>query len=86
MTPLILSSPLLNCRTTVYLNSFTLGELGTNLPRPSPGEILSFWRFADTGYPHDGRADKDSYPHGGRADKDSYPHDRHNQYIIGSLC
>ena len=33
-------------------------------------------------YPHDGRADKDSYPHDGRADKDSYPHDRHNQYII----
>ena len=33
----------------------------------------------DTGYPHDGRADKDSYPHDGRADKDSYPHDRHNQ-------
>ena len=42
----------------------------------------------DTGYPHDGRADKysylhdgcadkDSYPHDGRADKDSYPHDRH---------
>ena len=37
---------------------------------------------ADTGYPHDGRADKDSYPHDGRADKDSYPHDRHNQYIM----
>ena len=30
----------------------------------------------DTGYPHDGRADKDSYLHDGRADKDSYPHDR----------
>ena len=29
----------------------------------------------DTGYPHDGRANKDSYPHDGRADKDSYPHD-----------
>ena len=36
-------------------------------------------------YPHDGRADKDSYPHDGRADKDSYPHDRHNQYITLSL-
>ena len=35
-------------------------------------------------YPHDGRADKDSYPHDGRADKDSYPHDRHNQYTM--LC
>ena len=52
--------------------------------------------FVDTGYPHDGRADKDSYPHDGRADKDSYPHDgladkdsyphdRHNQYIMLSL-
>ena len=36
-------------------------------------------------YPHDGRADKDSYPHDGRADKDSYPHDRHNQSIMSSL-
>ena len=44
----------------------------------------------DTGYPHDGRADKYSYQHDGRADKDSYPHDsradsylhdRHNLYI-----
>ena len=33
-------------------------------------------------YPHDGRADKDSYPHDGHADKDSYPHDRHNQCIM----
>ena len=52
--------------------------------------------FYDTGYPHDGRADKDSYPHDGhadkdsylhdgRADKDSYPHDRHNQYTMLSL-
>ena len=50
----------------------------------------------DTGYPHDGRADKDSYPqdgradkdsypHDGRADKDSYPHDRHKQCIMLSL-
>ena len=50
----------------------------------------------DTGYLHDGRADKDSYrhdggadkdsyPHAGRADKDSYPRDRHNQYIMLSL-
>ena len=49
-----------------------------------------------TGYPHDGRADKDSYPHDGRAnkasypydgraDKNSYPHDRHNHYIKLSL-
>ena len=31
----------------------------------------------DTGYLHDGRADKDSYQHDICADKDSYPHDRH---------
>ena len=36
-------------------------------------------------YPHDGRADKDSYPHDGRAEKDSYPHDRHNLYLMLSL-
>ena len=36
-------------------------------------------------YPHDGRADKDSYPHDSRADKDSHPHDRHNQYTVLSL-
>ena len=41
--------------------------------------LLSSIIYLDTGYPHDGRADKDSYPHDGRADKDSYPHDRHNQ-------
>ena len=41
MTFPILSSPLLNCRTTAYLNSLPLWELGTNLPRPSPGEVLS---------------------------------------------
>ena len=46
---------------------------------------LCLAEFEDTGYPHDGRADKDSYPHDGRADNDSYPHDRHNQYIMLSL-
>ena len=45
--------------------------LYVNLPVKPPD-------FKDTGYPHDGRADKDSYPHDGCADKDSYPHDRHN--------
>ena len=35
----------------------------------------------DTGYPHDGRADKDSYPHDGRADKNPYSHDRHSQCL-----
>ena len=36
----------------------------------------------DSGYPHDGRADKNPYPHDRRADKDSYPHDSNNQCII----
>ena len=44
---LIHSSPLLNCRSIAYLNSLPLLELGTNLPRPSPGEVLSFWRFTN---------------------------------------
>ena len=39
------SSPLPNCRTIAYLNSLPLLELGTNLPRPSPGEVLSFLAF-----------------------------------------
>ena len=50
------------------------------------GLILKQSRFTnvpDTGYPHDGRADKDFYPHDGRADKDFYPHDRH---ITNTLC
>ena len=33
-------------------------------------------------YPHDRRADKNPYPHDRRADKDSYPHDGNNQCII----
>ena len=45
MPSLIHSSPLLNCRTIAYLNSLPLLELGTNLPRPSPGEVLSFLAF-----------------------------------------
>ena len=36
----------------------------------------------ESGYPHDGRADKIPYPHDRRADKDSYPHDSNNQSII----
>ena len=37
---------------------------------------------SDSGYPHDGRADKNAYPHDRRADKDSYLHDSNNQSII----
>ena len=33
----------------------------------------------DSGYPHDGRADKNPYRHDRRADKDSYSHDSNNQ-------
>ena len=36
----------------------------------------------DSGYPHDGRADKNPDPHDCRTDKDSYPHDSNNQCII----
>ena len=39
-------------------------------------------KISDSGYPHDGRADKNPYPHDRRADKDSYPHDSNNQCII----
>ena len=35
----------------------------------------------DSGYPHDGRADKNPYLHDRHADKDSYPHDSNNQCI-----
>ena len=61
-----------------------------------PGRVKPQTNETDTGYSHDGRADKDSYPHDGRADKDSYPHDgradknpyphdRHKQCIMLSL-
>ena len=40
------------------------------------------YETGDSGYPHDGRADKNPYPHDRRADKDSYPHDSNNQCII----
>ena len=45
MPSLIHSSPLPNFRTIMYLNSLPLLELGTNLPRPSPAEVLSFLAF-----------------------------------------
>ena len=45
MPSLIHSSPLPNCPTIAYLNSLPLLELGTHLPRPSPGEVLSFLAF-----------------------------------------
>ena len=36
----------------------------------------------DSGYPHDGPADKNPYPHDRRANKDSYPHNSNNWCII----
>ena len=48
----------------------------------SVGFLCYFNIFLDSGYPHDGRADKNPYPHDGRADKDSYLHDSNNQCII----
>ena len=36
----------------------------------------------DSGYLHNGRADKNPYPHDRHADKDSYPHNSNNQCII----
>ena len=36
----------------------------------------------DSGYPHDGHADKNPYRHDRHADKDSYLHDSDNQCII----
>ena len=33
------------------------------------------WLLLDSGYPQDGRADKNPYTHDRRADKDSYLHD-----------
>ena len=47
----------------------------------SPYSIVQFLNF-DSGYPHDGRADKNPYPHDRRANKDSYPQDSNNQCII----
>ena len=38
--------------------------------------------IVDSGYPQDGRADKNPYPHDRSDDKDSYPHNSNNQCII----
>ena len=46
------------------------------------GGTDNFGILKDSGYPHDGRADKNPYPHDRRVDKDSYPHDSNNQCII----
>ena len=44
--------------------------------------VAKYHDYDDSGYPHDGRADKNPYPHDRCANKDSYPHDSNNQYII----
>ena len=72
---------MLELEITVWFSGFLLSVYSGSLKRIDyPKQIclahpLLFECFYDTGYPHDGRADKDSYPHDGRADKDSYPHD-----------
>ena len=74
-----------------------VSKVGTRLVQFCRGVVSGLGGARDdTGYPHDGcadkdsnphdgRADKDSYPHDRRADKDSYPHDRHKQRIMLSL-
>ena len=59
--------------------------MSTGLPHEHDTGYPHDGRADKDSYPHDGRADKDSYPHDGRADKDSYPHDRHNQCIMLNL-
>ena len=59
--------------------SFTIVFNGYNAKTSICRHVVLF--HDDTGYPHDGRADKESYPHDGRADKDSYPHDRHTNTL-----
>ena len=61
------------------------GSLALIKSKLLPHLVNLFFFFYDTGYPHDGRADKYSYPHDGRADTDSYLHDRHNLYIMLSF-
>ena len=43
---------------------------------------VKFMKKNDSGYPHDGRADKNPYPHDRRADKDSLYQLNHNLIII----
>ena len=52
------------------------------MPRSRIKYVINKYFWIDSGYPHDGRADKNPYPHDRRADKDSYPHDSKNQCII----
>ena len=44
--------------------------------------MISSLFLNDSGYPHDGRADKNPYPHDCCPDKGSYLHDSNNQCII----
>ena len=43
---------------------------------------MIFGKNLDSGYLHDGRADKNPYLHDRRDDKNSYPHNSNNQCII----
>ena len=58
-------------------------EPGSSFGLGNPVPFLLFFSFLeDSGYPHDGRADKNPYPHDRCADKDFYPYDSNNQFII----
>ena len=72
----------------IYVLPVLLYGLEVSIPRGKNLETLEVFlrncikQLFDSGYPHDGRADKNPYPHDRRADKDSYPHDSKNQCII----
>ena len=51
--------------------------LCTNLSISKKLAILKLTFYWDTGYPHDGRADKAAYPHDSHANYATYPHDCH---------
>ena len=42
----------------------------TKKPTGPIAQVVDWHLKSDTGYQHDGRADKDSYPQDGRADKE----------------
>ena len=57
--------------TSVIFGVFAVPAISGIYPWNLPAGQYLGW-----GYPHDGRADKDSYPHDCRADNAPYRHDR----------
>ena len=68
------------CPGVGHLGDLVVGEI--NCENKKQKKHTETPKLYDSGYPHDGRADKNPYPHDRRADKDSYPHDSNNQCII----